>query len=106
MKTILLILSILLTGIAGFSQQSRLNGNITDKANQTAIKGASLSLIAKEKNKVLQNTLSDSIGNFQFSNLNVGEYNIMISAVGYKKISISLTMSSDNKNIGNVYLDN
>lgn len=106
MKTVLLILSSLLSGFAGFSQQSRLNGNIADKMNNVGIKRASLSLIEKEKNKVLQNTVSDSIGNFNFRNVNEGEYNIMISAVGYKKISISFTMGAENKNIGTVFLEN
>jgi len=106
MKTIIVLLYIAFSSLAVYGQQSELVGNLKEKASNIAINRASLSLIAAGKNSILKNTLSTSSGEFRFADLTDGEYTIVITAVGYKKISITVMKDAFRKNIGTVYLEN
>ena len=92
------ILSILITIVFSlipfsvFTQPIVLNGVITDSLN-TPIPFVSIQL---ERNESVKTTASDERGNFKFSNLAEGQYQITFSCIGYEQKKITVEIKIEN----------
>ena len=88
--------TIVLTFIATltFAQNNKQNirGLIVDKLTQSPIQGAAI-YISNSKKTIK----SDSIGNYTFSELNPGRYDLKITYSGYKESYISNVMVTSGK---------
>ncbi len=89
-KYIYIILSFFIAPIA--NAQFALNGKITEKSLQEPAIGISVYL--KELKK---GTITDNAGNFQISNLAIGEYTLVISGVSFKTISRKIEIKGHEK---------
>lgn len=107
---VILFLIFLLISVTGFSQQPssklrHINGYITgDK--QASLQGATLKLYSITDSALLQNTISNDKGYFDFELTTSGSYYILASYTGYKTLKIDWEQikSSTGGNLGIINL--
>src|SRR5437868_2806150 len=83
---------------AGFasSQGIVLKGKLNDKADNSAIAGANISLTAQRDSTKSKQGVTDKSGNFSFSGLTAGSYTIFVDASGYEKIQQKINIQASN----------
>jgi hypothetical protein len=90
----LLIFLFLVLSFSSFAQQ-KISGRILSSEDSTSIMGATVRLIPVNHNSaVIQSTSSDKLGNFLFSRINIGNYNISIQALGFQQKILPLQITS------------
>ena len=81
----LLFLTLIFTPSLIFSQVTgEITGRVIDKGNQQPLSEASVSVISK--NKVISGAQSDEKGFFTITDVNVGEYTLRFSLIGYSPL--------------------
>lgn len=85
MKFLLAFLTLLLVTIAAYSQRT-IKGRITSLATGKSIPGSSVFL-----SNTSIGTVTDSAGGFQLANLPPGRYDLVVSSIGYKTYSTTIT---------------
>ncbi len=91
-----LLLFMLATAFA-YSQDITLKGRLTDKADNTPIAGASISLVSQRDTANKRLVVTDARGNFQFNGLNASAYTLTASNIGYEGISQRVALQASNK---------
>ncbi len=89
MKKLLLLFLLIFSAVSHtlFSQEKgQITGRIIDKSNQQTLSDVTISLI-KDKN-IITGSQSDINGFFTISDVNVGEYSIRFSLIGYESLLI------------------
>ncbi len=81
-----LFISIFFTGLVGYSQTGRISGNIIDGGDQKIIDAANISLLRAKDSGLVKLTLTDKEGHFAFENLKNGNYIVMASSIGHRKV--------------------
>ena len=105
MKTRILILLCLLTiKITCFSQVV-VQGKVIDKESGEAIPFASIAFISAKDSMQIEGLVTDLEGFYRFENLQVGQYKLKISCIGYDLLSknTNITMSSSGNVISKNY---
>lgn len=75
--------------------QALLQGIVVDSLTQKTVPFATVSLV--QNSKLVNGTLTDSLGRFTFLRLPDGSYSLTFSAVGYRSFSVSVVaVSTDN----------
>jgi len=86
---------------ASAQNTANLYGTVTDKDNQTFISGITIEL-----NPGNLKTISDTIGNFSFTNIQPGTYNLRFSGAGYQlKTLTNVVITTGNITTLNIELD-
>ncbi|MDO9376915.1 MAG: TonB-dependent receptor [Ferruginibacter sp.] len=83
----ILLLPLLLTPILAMAQTASIKGNVIAKDRE--LPGVSVQLLPS-----VGGTLTDSLGNFAFTNLEAGEYTLKISTVGFIKYSRRISLKN------------
>jgi len=104
-KTIALLIFLGFMNVVSDAQQVKINGVLIDKISKNVIKGSTLTLITQNDNAVLKSAVSDTSGEFNFKNVANGNYDIVITSIGYKKLSISIIVDGIDKNLGNIIIE-
>lgn len=79
--------------------QQRINGRVVAKEDKTAITGATIRLIANNKDStVVQSTSSGKLGDFAFNQVQFGSYSISVKALGFQT-SLTPIQISASKNL-------
>lgn len=106
-----------LFAFASFAQDNLLNGEITDATDGSPVIGGSVILLNLTDSSIYKGVTTDFNGKFNFENLNLGNYILKISFIGYadqfKKIEISsiplslgkITLTSFAKNLKSVTIE-
>ncbi|MEI6086860.1 MAG: TonB-dependent receptor [Bacteroidota bacterium] len=76
------------------NNKQNIRGVVIDKLSQTALRGASVQIIALQKNAV-----ADSLGNYILSNIPPNSYDIDISYAGYKTVTIPNVVVTSGKEV-------
>lgn len=97
MKQFTLFVFALFHAVLVCSQSSQVNGILIDK--ESTLTGATVYI--KELNR---GTTSDASGRFQFGEIDPGKYTLQISMVGYLKMSLPITVSSETLDLGVIEL--
>ena len=99
-----LIIFFLLNGFSLTAQQrnnsggiGKIRGRIVDSVSKQPIEYATISLISKEGNKVIDGTTTDTNGVFRLSNIADGNYKLLIYFIGYNNIEKSDVIISSSK---------
>lgn len=79
--------------------QGFLVGNVMDQVRHESLTGAHILL--EGSNKV---ALSDELGNFRFTNISPGDYNVKISYVGYEPVTAQVRVKSDSLSVLQVFM--
>jgi hypothetical protein len=91
-----LVVLVIVSNIA-IAQNITLKGVVTDKTDNTAITGATVSLINQKDTTKRVFKTTDSKGAFEFNNLNINGYTVKISYSGYEKIEQKINLQASNK---------
>ncbi len=78
-------------------QNITLKGKLTDKAEKTAIAGATVLLTSKKDSGFQKMLVTDTKGEFSFNNLEPATYVVKISSSGYEKIEQKIALQASNK---------
>src|SRR5260221_567100 len=97
-KTILPTLSLIFLSISVNAQSTgKILGTVTDGGNQKIIDAATISLLKAKDSSLVKLSLTDKEGHFSFENLKGGNYLIMASSIGHRKVysnAVTVTNSS------------
>lgn len=98
----LIVLFFLLYSSSALSQvNGRLSGKVVDKATQMPLAGISINL-----QDTTIGTITDSSGNFRFTDLLIKTYNVLISGIGYKsQVLFNIVISAGNETNLNIELE-
>lgn len=77
-----------------YGQNLVLKGNVIDQ-QKTPILYASVALMDKGEKTLISGTISDTNGNFSFTNLKAGEYVLSVSFLGYKSFKTSIILNKE-----------
>ena len=87
--------------------KGKVSGKIMDSLSMEVVGFATISMRRAGRDKVINGALTDENGEFSFTDINPGKYDLEISFLGYEpKIvrDIETTKKSPDNNIGSVYL--
>ena len=107
MKKLILISCIL---SSGFFTQAQINGSVKGKLLDTAgkqpLSEATVSVMLVKDSSLVNFSLSDKKGNFEITNLDAGNYLLMISYTGYENFKKPFSITADKKttDIGEIIL--
>ncbi len=93
MKKVLFLFSLLAATFL-HAQTTTLQGKVTDSSSR-ALHSATVQLNRDSGNVTLNQTITDSLGNFSFNNIYPGKYVIIVSFVGYGTSSSLVTAGTD-----------
>lgn len=96
-KSILLTTAFLITTFFAKSQDIVLSGILTDKADHSAVPGATIKLLLPTNEAFTKSVATDVTGKFRFDGLLSGSYIITISSIGYETISQKINLQASNK---------
>lgn len=100
MKKFQLIVAVMFFGITANAQSFVLRGTLQDIAEKKSLNGASIRLISLDTTGVEFQTLTDSSGGFQFSNLASLTYQVSITTVGYQVVKQRIKIDSADMDLG------
>ncbi|SFT15548.1 TonB-dependent receptor [Sphingobacterium wenxiniae] len=104
MNRFFIVLSFLLPLQVVLAQNSELSGIVKDSLSTTAIAYASVGLL-DANNKVVDGMITDSSGNFNFSNLQSGKYNLTVKFIGYNQKRLAIEIRNQKTiNLGNILI--
>lgn len=80
-----------------FSQTGTIQGNIFDtkQERKAAYVGVRLTQQQKDKIKLLTYVQADSLGNFKFENVKIGEYALIIESIAFKETKNNIKVSEN-----------
>ncbi len=98
MKKLLLITLFTFSILKGFGQTQTLRGKIVDKETRQPLKGAVLTIttVGKDSGK---SVTSDSMGEYQMSELTVGRHNIVVTLDRYQDLSLQNVIITSAKEV-------
>ncbi len=82
-----------------------LTGTVVDSRDGEPLIGATVLLRDVENARVVEGTITDPDGNFQFARVQPGKYALRVRFIGYKERSIPLTIEADESRVLDVALD-
>ena len=91
-----------------FAQSGSITGVVTDKATNDKIPFANVMAVLKNNTASPKGTVSDKDGKFGIDNLPFGNYNVVISFIGYQPdtiTNIDIDRQNQQINIGEIQLD-
>lgn len=110
MKKISVISLILITNILAISADVLVDGTITggvyDKSSGTAVEFATV-MVKNAKDSIIQGSVTDKNGTFEFHGLPYGKYKVSYSFVGFYKIEtqpFQLNSKQNKVNLGKLYI--
>ena len=97
-KLNLLTTLFILVSLAGFSQTGKISGSIIDGGDQKIIDAATISLLKAKDSGLVKLSLTEKGGHFTFEKIKNGNYLVMASSIGHRKVyssPITITEGSD-----------
>ncbi|MAW30860.1 MAG: hypothetical protein CMD15_03015 [Flavobacteriales bacterium] len=77
------------------------SGKIKDYSNKNPLPYASISIVNKKTNQIIEGTITSEKGNFLMSEIEIGEYILKISSIGYEAKEIIFTTTKKQPNYYN-----
>ncbi|MDP4290517.1 MAG: TonB-dependent receptor [Bacteroidota bacterium] len=111
MKILFLIGLVTVVSIQSIYAQSQktvaLNGSVTEGTTNKPLQFASVSLLTVKDSTLVKGGITNTNGNFIFSNVNSGTYKLRVSFLGYNTIRKIITVKATpiTQNLGNFILD-
>jgi hypothetical protein len=99
---LLLVCIIMLPGFSANAEADNgiITGKIIEDSTSLPVSYASVALLSASDSSLLTGKITDDKGNFQFENVPYGKYNLKVSFVGYKSLTIkNIELNRENKKI-------
>ncbi len=94
-KIKLAAIAVIISSFAYAQTPGKITGNIIDGGNQKIIDAATITLLKAKDSSLVKVGLADKDGNFSFVNLKPGNYLVMATSIGHRKVYSSLLTVSD-----------
>ena len=92
-------------GYSGATNYKKVTGKISGKVknseNNNVLEYASVSLSKAQDNKIIEGTITDNKGRFLFDEINIGDYKLTISFIGFENKEIEVSTSKSEPNFQN-----
>ncbi|MFN4123172.1 MAG: outer membrane beta-barrel protein [Flavobacteriales bacterium] len=99
MKRYLAVIILILAFKAILAQQGTVKGVVVEKDNQQRVIGASIAVLDRDS-QIVASTITDLNGSFLFSSINPGVYSIVVTFIGFERLSQTLRVRpGEEKNI-------
>ena len=79
--------------------RGNVSGKITDLNNGKKLEFANISIVNTKWNKVIEGTISNEDGKFNFSGILIGDYILQIKYLGYKLKEVEFKLTKKNPDI-------
>ncbi len=90
----------------GFAQTASIKGVVTDRTDNTALAGATISLLLQKDSSAVKNTVSDATGFFEFSSLGNDSFIVKVTSLSYQEYLSFVTLKDNvNRDLGVIKLD-
>jgi iron complex outermembrane recepter protein len=98
---------LLLFSVSAFSQKGSISGNVIDGTTKQSVDFAVVALLSAKDSSSITGSMTEPGGKFAFKNLNIGNYILRITFIGYDKkfINVSLSASKPDVVLSNTTLD-
>jgi len=103
MKFSLFIL-LIFTSAIGFSQGYNVDGTVNDGVDHSTLTGAIVKLVYLADTTRWTGAATDQNGKFQFTNLPIGNYKLVVSYIGYKPMEKKVIIAGEDKHMGSVMM--
>ena len=107
MKLVFTFLAALLTTASVFGQgNAKISGSVVDSLSQKPVEFANVALVLAGSETPIDGTICDEKGEFVLSKVAVGNYELLISFIGFETevVPVSVDDKKDNINIGRVII--
>lgn len=103
----IIVLGVFLSALAftSHAQTASIRGLLKDKTNQSAVPGASVSLLLQLDSSTVSTTVSDSSGAFGFNNIGNDSFIVKVNNVNYQEYISFITVDSAARDLGTIGLD-
>jgi hypothetical protein len=98
-KLTLLTTFLIITGLSQAQTNSKISGTIIDGGDQKIIDAANISLLRAKDSSLVKLSLTDKEGHFAFENVKIGNYMVMASSIGRRKVYSSPIAVTDGSNL-------
>jgi len=85
--------------------QTSIKGVVTDKTDNSAVRGSTVSLLLQLDSSLVKNTISDSLGRFQFDNVPNDSFIVTVNTLNYQQYVSFFTINNAEKDLGTIRLD-
>ena len=107
MKRLFTLLAFAISCTSAFSQgNSKITGTVIDSLTQNPIEFANVALVPQSSTTPIDGTVCDAKGAFSLSRVAIGEYNLLISFIGFetKVLKVSVDEKNEDINLGRVII--
>lgn len=106
MKHLIYIACILLLPLSSFAQTT-VSGRVVSREDRQPMTGSTISVLRSGTSELTTGTITNEHGRFTVSNLPAGEYDFVISNIGYESSRHRVIAGALNKvlDLGNIYMD-
>ena len=96
-----------LLAIASAQKNGSLRGIAFDTLSRQPVSNATITLMQRKDSSLVSFTMTDNYGRFELSNVQNGEYRLLITHVSYRNNIEAITIDEDHKNIdlGNIFMN-
>ena len=107
-KKVSLTLSLLVSVNFLVAQNSTIRGVVVEKTNRLPVEFASVAVLKFPDSTLVTGILTDSIGSYKISKIDIGNYLLKVVSIGYQTSHSSFTISNKNQQttIDSIYLSN
>jgi len=77
-----------------FSQEFSISGTVND-SNTKSIAYANVVLVSKEDSEIIKGTITDDFGAFKIDNIDIGDYTITLSFLGFEDYSKAIALNQN-----------
>lgn len=91
---------LVISSLVGFAQTNgKISGKIIDGGDQKIIDAATISLLKTKDSSLVKLSLTDKEGHFSFENVKAGNYLVMASSIGHRKVYSTPVTITEGSNI-------
>ncbi|MDP2388102.1 MAG: outer membrane beta-barrel protein [Bacteroidota bacterium] len=76
------------------SQTFSVTGSVVDKKDTTSLIGVAVGLVSKQDSSVIKWAITDTLGKFELSKVEIGEYIFKVNYIGYKPYQREISVAS------------
>lgn len=90
--------------LGSFAQNGKIKGVITDKSDNSFVRGATVTLLLQKDSSLVKSTLTDTQGSFEFINLPTDRFIVTASNIGYQQYFSFISINEDERDLGTIGL--
>ena len=99
-RLLTLTMVLLCSAVAAQSQTNTITGSLKDDADGKPVAGSTISLLKQSDSSLVKTTVSDSAGNYKFTDVPLDSFIIAVNTINYQQYTSFITMIEGEKVMG------